>query len=126
MDILKLLPVFVLILSSFGIPMPMANAEDVTETFEGGMDLQITYPESVMIGRTFSVSIYLENNGWENKQDISFTITNPDSAFIALGSEIHQIPELTTSSHLEQRLIMKFPRIQTKENTFLTFHTLKF
>ena len=98
MDILKLLPVFVLILSSFGIPMPMANAEDVTETFEGGMDLQITYPESVMIGRTFSVAIHLENNGWENKQDISFTITNPDSAFIALGSEIHQIPELTTSS----------------------------
>jgi len=98
MDILKLLPVFVLILSSFGIPMPMVNAEDVTETFEGGMDLQITYPESVMIGRTFSVAIHLENNGWENKQDISFTITNPDSAFIALGSEIHQIPELTTSS----------------------------
>ena len=44
------------------------------------------------------VAIHLENNGWENKQDISFTITNPDSAFIALGSEIHQIPELTTSS----------------------------
>jgi hypothetical protein len=44
----------------------MANAEDVTETFEGGMDLQITYPESVMIGRTFSVAIHLENNGWEN------------------------------------------------------------
>ena len=98
MNILKLLPVFVLILSSFGIPIPMVNAEDVTETFEGGMDLQITYPESVMIGRTFSVSIHLENNGWENKQDISFTITNPDSAFIALGSEVHQIPELTTSS----------------------------
>ena len=98
MDILKLLPVFVLILSSFGIPMPMIYAEDMTETFEGGMDLQITYPESVMIGRTFSVAIHLENNGWENKQDISFTITNPDSAFIALGTEIHKIPELTTSS----------------------------
>ena len=36
MDILKLVPVFVLILSSFGIPMPVVNAEDVTETFEGG------------------------------------------------------------------------------------------
>ena len=98
MDILKLLPVFVLILSSFGIPMPIVNAENMTETFEGGMDLQITYPESVMLGRPFSVAIHLENNGWENKQDISFTITNPDSAFIALGTEIHKIPELTTSS----------------------------
>ena len=65
MDVLKLLPVFVLILSSFGIPIPTVNAEDVTETFEGGMDLQITYPESVMIGRTFSVSIHIENNGWK-------------------------------------------------------------
>ena len=98
MDLLKLLPVFVLIFSSFCIPIPMVYAEDVTETFEGGMDLQITYPESVMVGRIFSVAIHLENNGWENKQDISFTITNPDSTFIALSSEIHEIPELTTSS----------------------------
>jgi len=98
MDILKLLPLFVLIFSSFCIPIPTVYAEDTTETFEGGMDLQITYPESVMIGRTFSVAIHLENNGWENKQDISFTISNPDSAFIALGSKIYEIPELTTSS----------------------------
>ena len=98
MDILKLLPVFVLILSSFGIPIPMVNAEDVTETFEGGMDLQITYPESVMIGRTFSVSIHLENNGWENKQDISFAITNPDFTFKILGDDTITIEELTTTS----------------------------
>ena len=98
MDILKLVPVFVLILSSFGIPMPVVNAEDVTETFEGGMDLQITYPESVMIGRTFSVAIHLENNGWENKQNISFAISNPDFAFKSLGNEIITIEELTTSS----------------------------
>lgn len=98
MDVLKLLPVFVLILSSFVIPVPIANAEGVTETFEGGMDLQITYPESVMIGRIFSVSIHLENNGWENKQNISFTIINPDSDFIALGDETITIEELTTTS----------------------------
>ena len=98
MGILKLLPVFVLIFCSFCIPIPIVHAEDVAETFEGGMDLQITYPESVMIGRIFSVAIHLENNGWENKQDISFTITNPDSAFKSLGNEIITIEELTTSS----------------------------
>jgi len=98
MDVLKLLPVFILIFSSFCIPLPMVYAEDVTETFEGGMDLQITYPESVMIGRIFSVAIHLENNGWENKQDISFAITNPDFAFKSLGDEIITIEELTTSS----------------------------
>ena len=98
MGILKLLSMFVLILFSFCIPMPMVNAEDVTETFEGGMDLQISYPESVMIGRTFSVSIHLENNGWENKQDISFVITNPDFTFKPLSDETITINELTTSS----------------------------
>ena len=98
MDVLKLLPVFILIFSSFCIPLPMVYAEDMTETFEGGMDLQITYPESVMIGRIFSVAIHLENNGWENKQDISFAITNPDFAFKSLGDEIITIEELTTSS----------------------------
>ena len=98
MDVLKLLPVFILIFSSFCIPLPMVYAEDVTETFEGGMDLQITYPESVMIGRIFSVVIHLENNGWENKQDISFAISNPDFAFKSLGDEIITIEELTTSS----------------------------
>ena len=98
MDILKLLPVFVLIFCSFCIPIPIVHAEDVAETFEGGMDLQITYPESVMIGRTFSVAIHLENNGWENKQDISFAITSPDFTFKSLGNEIITIEELTTSS----------------------------
>jgi len=78
--------------------MPMADAENLTQTFEGGMDLQITYPESVMIGRTFSISIHLENNGWENKQDISFAITNPDFAFKTLGDETITIEELTTTS----------------------------
>ena len=95
MDILKLLPVFVLIFCSFCIPIPIVHAEDVAETFEGGMDLQITYPESVMIGRTFSVAIHLENNGWENKQDISFTISNPDFTFRSLGDETVSYTHLT-------------------------------
>ena len=51
-----------------------------------------------MIGRTFSVAIHLENNGWENKQDISFAITSPDFTFKSLGNEIITIEELTTSS----------------------------
>ena len=74
------------------------HAEMVTQTMEGSMDLEITYPESVMIGRTFSISIHLQNNGWENKQDISFNISNPDSVFKPLGDEKIIIGELTTTS----------------------------
>ena len=62
------------------------------------MDLEITYPESVMIDRIFSISILLQNNGWENKQDISFTLSNLDGAFTAHGDNTIIIDELTTTS----------------------------
>ena len=78
--------------------IPSVYAEMVTQTMEGSMDLEIIYPDSVMIGRTFSISIHLQNNGWENKQDISFNISNPDSAFKPLGDEKIIIGELTTTS----------------------------
>ena len=78
--------------------IPSVYSEVVNQTMEGSMDLEITYPESVMIGRTFSVSIHLENNGWENKQDISFEISSPDYVFKPLGNEKIIIDELTTTS----------------------------
>jgi len=65
---------------------------------EGGMDLEITYPDSVMNERMFSIAILLQNNGWENKQDISFTLSNPDGAFISHGENTIIIDELTTTS----------------------------
>ena len=71
MNIFKLAPVLVLIFCCIATSVPLVYAETLTQTFDGGMDLEITYPNSVIIGRTFSVSIHLENNGWENKQDIS-------------------------------------------------------
>jgi len=87
-----------IIVFGFCALVPSVYAEMVTQTMEGSMDLEITYPESVMIGRTFSISIHLQNNGWENKQDISFNISNPDSVFKPLGDEKIIIGELTTTS----------------------------
>jgi len=87
-----------IIVFGFCTLIPFVHAEIVTQTMEGSMDLEITYPESVMIGRTFSISIHLQNNGWENKQDISFNISNPDSAFKPLADEKIMIDELTTTS----------------------------
>ena len=51
-----------------------------------------------MIDRVFSISILLQNNGWENKQDISFTLSNLDGAFTAHGDNTIIIDELTTTS----------------------------
>ena len=78
--------------------IPTVYAETFNQSMEGGMDLEITYPESVMKQRTFSISILLQNNGWENKQDISFALNNPDAAFVTEGNETILIDELTTTS----------------------------
>ena len=74
-----------LTLSIFAIPA--VYAETFNQSMEGGMDLEITYPESVMKQRTFSISIFLQNNGWENKEDISFILNNPDAAFVTEANE---------------------------------------
>ena len=66
--------------------IPTVYAETFNQSMEGGMDLEITYPESVMKQRTFSISILLQNNGWENKEDISFVLNNPDAVFVTEGN----------------------------------------
>ena len=78
--------------------IPYSHAETLKQSMEGGMDLEITYPDYVMKERIFSISILLQNNGWENKQDISFKLSNPDGAFIAHSDEMIIIEELTTTS----------------------------
>ena len=78
--------------------IPTVYAETFNQSMEGGMDLEITYPESVMKQRTFSISILLQNNGWENKEDISFVLNNPDAVFVTQVNEIILIDELTTTS----------------------------
>ena len=60
----KSVPILFLIFCCIVTSVPLVYAETLTQTFDGGMDLEITYPNSVIIGRTFSVSIHLENNGW--------------------------------------------------------------
>ena len=90
---------FIFLVLSLGIlAIPAVYAETFNQSMEGGMDLEITYPESVMKQRTFSISILLQNNGWENKQDISFALNNPDAAFVTEGNETIFIDELTTTS----------------------------
>ena len=86
------------ILSLVVFSIPIVYAETFNQSMEGGMDLEITYPESVMKQRTFSISILLQNNGWENKEAISFVLNNPDGAFVTEVNEIITIDELTTTS----------------------------
>lgn len=71
----------------FGI----AYGETVMRTMEGGMDVKITYPKDVIAGRTFSLSVLVQNNGWEDKQDVSFAFSADNAITPTSGSAI-EIP----------------------------------
>ena len=75
-----------------------AYSETLKLSQEGGMEIEIIHPDSVLLDRTFSISFLIQNNGWESKQDIRLTLTNTDNAFVAVADEQIKIEELTTSS----------------------------
>lgn len=75
-----------------------AYSETIKLSHEGGMEIEIIHPDSVLLDRTFSISFLIQNNGWESKQDIRLTLTNTDNAFVAVADEQIKIEELTASS----------------------------
>ena len=75
-----------------------AYSETLKLSQEGGMEIEIVHPDSVLLDRTFSISFLIQNNGWESKQDIRLTLTNTDNAFVAVADEQIKIEELTASS----------------------------
>lgn len=80
------------------ILLPNVHAETITQNLEGGMDIEITYPKEVVVGREGVISILVKNNGWEDKQDISFTFSLSDApAFIVDPSDGITIDRLTQS-----------------------------
>ncbi|MDH5568517.1 MAG: hypothetical protein OEX98_01825 [Nitrosopumilus sp.] len=68
MKLLWLIPLLV----GVYVLLPEIYAETITQNLEGGMDVQITYPEEIVVGREGIISILIKNNGWENKENISF------------------------------------------------------
>lgn len=62
-------------------------AQSIKHTIDG-MDIEITHPDEIIIGRESSISILLKNNGWEDKQDISFKFSSHDD-IVVTPSEIN-------------------------------------
>ena len=75
-----------------------AYSETVKLSQDGGMEIEIVHPDSVLNERTFSISFLIQNNGWESKQNIILKLTNPDDAFTPVAEETIRIKELTSSS----------------------------
>ncbi len=103
----------------FTIYLPFAEAETIKQTMEGSMDLQVTYPESSIVGRTFSISVLIENNGWEDKQDISLIITNTDKSIIAVDRNEIKIDRLSTEGSFGSTIDFQIPSDVTVGTHFL-------
>jgi len=65
-----------------------AEAETINQTMEGGMDIEITYPSKAVIDRTISISFLIENNGWEDKQDVVFVFGSSNTIVPIKKNEI--------------------------------------
>ena len=83
MKILLIVPLLLLSIIVFA----NAFADTKTLTMEGSMDVKIIHPDEAIIGRIVSISIFVENNGWEDKQDISFVFSSQDNALIPVTSD---------------------------------------
>ena len=82
------------ILIGFLVLMPNVHAETITQNLEGGMDIEITYTEEVVVGRQGIISVLVQNNGWEDKQDISFIFSSQDNALVIGTSNSIDIEKL--------------------------------
>lgn len=75
--------------------MPAVYGETIQFTIEGGMDIQISHQNSVIVGRTFPISILVENNGWEDKSDVSFVITGSSESIKPVSKNKIQIDRIS-------------------------------
>lgn len=74
--------------------LPNIHAETITHNLEGGMDIEITYPNDIVVGREGVISILVKNNGWEDKQDILFVFSNQNNTIVAGSSDSITIDKL--------------------------------
>lgn len=116
MKILKVLPlVLVFLVLSL---VSSVEAETVKQSMEAGMDIQISFPNSAVVDRTFSVSVLVENNGWEDKQDVIFTF-NPDDAIVALDKREVVIKKISAGGSYGETIDFKIISNASLGNHFL-------
>ncbi len=93
----------------FIILLPNIHAEIITHNLDGGMDIEITYPDEIIVGRDGVISILIKNNGWEDKQDISFVVSNQDSALVTGPSDSIVIDKLAQEGSYGGNIDLSIP-----------------
>lgn len=92
----------------FMFMIPMANAVIIKQTMDGAVDVSIEHPDSVIIGKNFTISLFVQNNGWEDKQDIEFQISSQDNS-IMIKNQTIAIPRLSKGGSFGQTLEFTLP-----------------
>jgi len=87
-----IMPIFLVVVF---VLLPSVYGETINQSMEGSMDIQITYPDESIVGRTISISILIKNNGWEDKKDISFIFTSQDNSIIPVSKNSIIIDKLS-------------------------------
>lgn len=116
---MKLHRIVPLLLVAVSALLPSAFADTKSQTMEGSMDIKITYPDEVVIGRIFSVSVLVENNGWEDKQDISLVFSNQDKTIVAIESDNIIIKKLSQEGSFGGKIDFKISEDANPGNNFL-------
>lgn len=100
--------------------------EILKQTMEAGMDIEIDYPDNVISGRTFSVSVLIKNNGWEDKQDVNLVFSS-DNPLVPISKNSIHIPKITQGSSYGETIDFRVENDTAQGTYFLNVdysHTL--
>lgn len=64
------------------------SAATIKQTLDGAVDLSVDYPDSVIAGRDFAISVFVQNNGWEDKQNVSFSVESQGPQIVAKNQTV--------------------------------------
>lgn len=90
----------------FIVIIPMAYASTIKQTMEAGMDIEITHPDTAVVGRTITISFLIKNNGWEDKQDVVFSF-GPDSAITPIEKNEIRIEKISAGGSYGETIDFK-------------------
>ena len=99
--------------------LPNINAETIKQNLKGGMDIEITYPDEVVIGREAIISVLIKNNGWEDKEDIMLVFSTQDSALVAEPLDSITIGKLTQGGSYGGNIDLRIPNDASPGTHFL-------
>lgn len=89
---------FIFALFAFSFCFGSAYAESIKLSAEGGMDLEISYPEQVFPDRNFALSFFVKNNGWEDKEQVSLVAKEIPKEFSIIGDHAINVTRLSSTS----------------------------